>query len=182
MAGPEDRQQETFGDLAEAFVRAPGPATLERLQAAILRAPGFDPLVSVGAILATARTPRAVLDELGARMPGLLLSPSAHAAQARAFAELGEEGPAGIERRMAQLALEAVRGSGEGTEQSPYRVLRLEDEYDLLAAEGRRSTGQTEHSDDRRVLDEHSLADDGRMWFELLWRSPTDLSGRSLSG
>lgn len=171
MTEQDDARPETFGDLARAFVSAPGPESYVRLRDAVLRAPGFDPLVSVSAILAAADTPRAVLDELGARMPGLLLSPSVHAALARAFEERGEDGPAKVERRLARLALASLRDSGEGTEELPYRVLRIEDEYDLLAAAGRRSTAQAERSEDRGAFDVHTLEDGGRVWFELLWRA-----------
>lgn len=167
-----DERAETFGDLATAFVSEPGPQTLDRLRRAVLRAPGFDPLVSVDETLAGADGPREVLDALGALMPGLLLSPSAHAAQALAFGELGQEGAARVETRMGHLALASLHDSGEGTEASPYRVLRVQDEYDLLAAGGRRSTAQTLRSDDRGRFDVHTLADDSRVWCELLWRSP----------
>lgn len=172
MTDQDSARQETVGDLARAFVSEPGPQSLMRLQAAVLRAPGYDPLVSVSALLDGADTPHAVLEALGPRMPGLLLSPSAHAARAQALDELGEEGPAKVEHRFARLALASLRSSGEGTEDSPYRVLRVEDEYDLLGSAGLRSTAQSARTDGRGSFDVHTLVDGGSLWCELLWRTP----------
>lgn len=164
---------EAFADLARAFVSDPREQTLSPLRRAILLDPSFDPLVPVAGTIATATEPRELLEALGARMPSLLLSPSAHAAQSRAFAEIGEESSAKVESLLAELSLEALRSSGDGTEESPYRVLRVEDEYDLLAAEGRRSVGQVDRGD----RDVHTLDDGTARQFLLLWRAGAGLSG-----
>lgn len=164
---------ETLADLARAFVRDPGERTLASLRHAILLDPGFDPLVPVSGTAAGMTGPRELIKAFGARQPSLLLSPSAHAMLSRAFAEIGEESSAKVESLLAELSLEALRSSGDGTHESPYRVLRVEDEYDLLAAEGRRSVRQVDRGD----RDVHTLDDGTTREFLLMWRTGAGLTG-----
>ena len=79
-------------------------------------------------------------------------------------------GSAGPERRFMELALATIRSSGTGEEGSPLRVLRVQDEYDILGASGLRSIAQTEVASQGRVLDRHDLTDGSQLWFELVWR------------
>lgn len=102
-------------------------------------------------------------------MPGALLSPSAHAMLAQTLEAMGEAAPARVEEKLAALALASIRSTGDGTQQTPYSVLRVEDEYDVLLAASERSTGQRQVSDARGTFDVHTLPGGEQRWFHLLW-------------
>ncbi len=161
-----------FPDIMEAFLLDPSPETRHPLRAAILSDRTFDPRVALRELLGEAPTPQAVLDSIGARMPGLFLSPQAHGLLARAHEALGEEPDAERERKLSLLALREIGDSGAGTADSPLEVLRLEDEYDHLRAGRRRSTAQRLHRTDEGAFDVHTLEDGTELWYRLLWRAP----------
>src|SRR4051794_30704824 len=64
--------------------------------------------------------------------PNLLLSPRAHLLLALTAQKLGKEEEAEMEYFIFERCLEGIVGTGNGTEQKPYLVLRTSDEYDLL--------------------------------------------------
>ena len=97
-----------FPDIMEAFLLDPSPETRHPLRAAILSDRTFDPRVALRELLGEAPTPQAVLDSIGARMPGLFLSPQAHGLLARAHEALGEESDAERERKLSLLALREI--------------------------------------------------------------------------
>lgn len=178
MTTPTERDDgENFAEVMEAYALEPTPATLRPLHEAILGAPNYDPLAALDPVLTgleQAGDHQGIVDEIWRRMPGLFLSPSAHLRLSIAYEGLGEEAAARRERRLAGLALASIRDSGEGDEASPLRVLRVEDEYDVLSAVGRRSREQQERSDTHGVFDVHTTDDGGSWWFQLLWRTPQD--------
>lgn len=156
--------------LAERHAAAPSAESLRALHDAVRRAPGFD----VGLEL---RRPAADLlrrdDHAGVArlvagaMPGAFLSPAAHRLWSRSLAALDDPAGAAREDRLARLALAAILGSGDGTEERPWRVLRVSDEYDVLEARGLRSREQRVVERDARVLDAHRCAGEEQVWFEL---------------
>ena len=94
-------------------------------------------------------------------LPSVLLSPGAHLALATAFEQLGERAQAEREREVARLGVEAVTESGDGSSDRPWVVLRVGDEYEVLAALGRRVTSQRLGvSQDGELVDELTC-DDG---------------------
>lgn len=174
MSHPEQKQDGSalarFGDLVQGYALEQDPEHLERLQDAILRSPNHDPMVAIDAIVKGLDEPEAVIDTLWRGMPGLFLSPKAHARLCLAYEAQGDHDAAQRERRLARLGLESIRSSGSGEEAAPYRVLRIEDEYDMLDSLGHRSRQQVERTDDRAVFDVHTVEEGHEIWFELLWR------------
>lgn len=154
--------------LVEACLRAPSAEAVTRLRSAVLSSPGYDPLVTVEALVAEQESTQ-VLAAIQAKMPGLLLSPRAHAHLARAHAALGDEDAAAVESLLAHLAETAILTSGDGSEQRPYAVMRVEDEYAVLPA--RPLSHATWHAQDgSAAFDVLTLADGTQLWFNLLWR------------
>lgn len=162
-----------FPDTMEAYVLDPTPEHLEALHRAITEAPSYDPMVAITQIvtpLEKAGDHQGVIDALWAQMPGIFLSPAAHMHLSQAYEALGEDAEATRERKFALLAMDSIRTAGEGTEESPYPVLRVEDEYTVLEAEGRRPTAQQLVPTETGACDVHTLEDGSQMWFRLLWR------------
>ena len=170
----------TFPNIMEDFLRDPTPEHRDRLRPAIMDAPRYDPLVSIASLLAEgsgtdtstdeATAARAVIDTIWEHMPALFLSPQAHLHLARAYSTVGAHKYSERERKLAALSLDSIRGDGTGGEDSPFQVLRVEDEYDLLASSRLRSVGQTLRESDESAFDIHTLEDGASLWFELLWR------------
>lgn len=106
-------------------------------------------------------------DELLSWMPGLFFSPSTHGLLARAYAGLDETEAAGQEQNFAMISLRLILGSGRGTRDQPWRVLRINDEYDVLAAHGSRAVRQAAFDADGQILDLLETADGRSWWFAL---------------
>lgn len=160
-----------FSDAMEQFLLDPSEENLKPLQAAIMAAGNFDPLVAVeefAAALLEAGDHQGLVDRLWQLMPGLFLSPTAHAMLRLCYRELGDDSAAQREDRLTQLALASLRSSGDGSQQNPYRVLRVSDEYDILRALGRKSQAQRLQPIGERSFDVHQC-DEGEVWFDLLW-------------
>lgn len=71
--------------------------------------------IALRELLGADPSPRIVVGTIGARMPGLLLSPQAHGLLARAHQALGEETDASRERKLSILSLREIADSGTGT-------------------------------------------------------------------
>lgn len=157
----------------EAYALDPTPEHLAVLHTAIMAAPTFDPMILLGELvgpLTAAGDHRGVIDGLRRHMPGLFLSPAAHMHLSQAHAALGDDAAAQRERRFALLAMHSIRDGATGTEDAPFPVLRVEDEYTVLDASGLRSSQQRYFSDDRGHFDVHTVEDGSEVWFRLLWR------------
>lgn len=167
-------------DVLEEYLLDPSAEKLAALRSAVLSAPGFDPHGSVAELAARCREEypgdpercaEEMLRSIGAGMPGLLLSLSAHAHLARALDVLGQREQAARERQMAATSLELMRADGDGSESAPFAALRIEDEYDLVAASRRQSRSQRLVERNDEFFDVHELTDGAELWFRLLWRS-----------
>ena len=91
---------------------------------------------------------------------------------AKALTELGDAEAGRIEAKFSRLALDSIAASGDGSEEEPCSVLRIEDEYNILRASSQRPTAQRQVSDERGQFDVHTLEDGGEVWFRLLWLAP----------
>lgn len=163
-----------FAEVMERFVLNPSEETLAPLQAEIMGAENFNPLVllepQVSPLIASGNY-QAAVDAVWRMMPGVFLSPTAHGMLAYSYHQMGDEKAAQRERSLARLALDTVTGSGAGTQEAPYRVLRVGDEYDVLRAAQRTSVAQRALNHDGQGYDVHECADGGEVWFALLWQT-----------
>ncbi|MDO5094093.1 MAG: DUF4919 domain-containing protein [Propionibacteriaceae bacterium] len=163
-----------FVEVMERFVLSPSEETLTPLRAEIMAAANFDPLVhiesEVSPLIASGNY-QAAVDAVWRMMPGVFLSPTAHGMLAYSYHQMGDEKAAQRERNLARLALETLTSSGAGTEEDPYRVLRVGDEYDVLRGAQRTSVAQRAMIHDGQGFDVHECADGSEVWFQLLWQT-----------
>lgn len=163
-----------FADAVEAYSLDPTPDHLAELHEKIMEAPDYDPLV----VIAPAARPLLDAGEferaaalLQGLMPGAFLSPGAHALLFAAHDALGDAESARRERLFSRLAMTSIRADCDGTQDRPFTVLRVEDEYDVLAALGVRSAGQVQTITENGAFDVHELEDGTEIWFRLAWRT-----------
>ncbi len=126
----------TYADLVTAYLDNPGPETLGPLRRAVRGSANFTPdldLDSVDSLLAEGSYASAAA-ELRRVMPGAIFSPSVHLRMATALEQSGDGRAAARERQVAGAALRSIRSTGDGSEQHPWSVLRINDEYDMLRA------------------------------------------------
>lgn len=157
----------TLRDLVTAYLENQDREHLDRLRAAVVGSSTFDPDLNLLAAVTPhmeAGRHREVVDVVTAKMPGAALNPMAHLALSAAYEALGEEQAAKRESVMAKIAVSSVLTTGDGSEESPWSVLRVADEYDVMRAKGIAPVGQSAQSRDGRVVDRHETAD-GPVWF-----------------
>lgn len=160
----------TFSETAVAYEQAPDQATLAALRADILGVNTYRPDADPAAATSAARNAGRHADVVATimrMMPGCHLSPSAHGLLAESYAALGDVAAADRERALAKLALRSILSTGDGTEDEPWSVLMVSDEYDLLLVLGRRSTGQELIRRSGRRFDRHTHADGTESWFDV---------------
>ena len=160
----------SLNELVEAYALDPTPEGLHDLQAGIMAAPRYDPLLSVSRAvvpLLRAGKHQEIADLIRSWMPGALLSPSAHGYLAGALTELGDAEAGRIEAKFSRLALDSIAASGSGSEEEPCSVLRIEDEYDILRTRKVRVGSQSTRREEGRVLDRHESPDGQVTWFVL---------------
>ena len=163
-----------FVDVMKSFVLNPGEETLAPLQAEIMAAAHYDPLVrleSVVSPLVDSGDHQGVVDAVWRMLPGVFLSPTAHAMLAHSYDRLGDEKAAQRETKFARLALDTLTSSGDGTQDAPYQVLRVSDEYDVLRYAQRTSVAQRMVVNDGQGYDVHQCSDGSEVWFTLLWQT-----------
>lgn len=164
----------TFADDVSRFLTDPGAAQVAAVRARVRAADNFRPDLDPKQLCAAAADQGdwpTVADTLINAMPGLFLSPSAHALLGLALAQIGHTEDAERETTLAKAATAAILGTGDGTAEHPWSVLRISDQYDALRALGKSSARQTLMQVGEERLDRHECTDDTVVWFR-----PPDLS------
>jgi hypothetical protein len=108
-----------------------------------------------------------VVRRLRPLLPGAFLSPSLHGTLAVAYGELGDEQSAKREAEFSKMALTGILLTGDGSQEHPYQVLRIQDEYDTLAYLGKQSVEQRLVREAMRTLDQHICQDGSHLWFDV---------------
>jgi hypothetical protein len=104
----------------------------------------------------------------GEAQPNLLLSPEAHFLLSLTARELGDSDGADAEKFICFSCVEGILGSGDGTRESPYEILRISDEYDVLRFQGKRMQTQSlVHGDDGCSYDQMACDDGSEVWFDI---------------
>ena len=122
-----------FVEVMKSFVLSPSEETLAPLQAEIMAAANYDPLVLFESVVSP------------------LVDSGNH--------------------QGARLALDTLTCSGDGTQDAPYQVLRVSDEYDVLRYVQRTSVAQRVVVVDGQGYDVHQCSDGSEVWFKLLWQT-----------
>lgn len=97
----------------------------------------------------------------------LILSPLAYMVRSQIAAELGDEETAEAMHLNALACCEGILATGDGTSESPYLVVRVSDEYDLLAYLQKEPDRQGLVNDGDRVCDVLTCADGTEIWFDI---------------
>ncbi|MCW2792099.1 MAG: hypothetical protein JWO76_1197 [Nocardioides sp.] len=163
-------QPASVADLARAYAEARDAETLRQLRSAVRRSGTYrvdlDVLAAAAPLLdrgAHAEVVALVRD----LMPGAFFSPSAHAVLGAAYEAMGDDVRAHRERRTSRLALASILGTGDGSADRPWSVLRISDEYDVLRAQDRTSREQLLVTRNGRELDQHRCDDGTDAWFDI---------------
>lgn len=167
----------TYQDLVAGYLGDPSPGTLAELRRAVRSAPNFQTDLTVDRLvhpLMESGTFDAAIAAVRDLMPGATFSPSAHGALAEALARTGQREAADREAALARAAARSILSTGDGTADSPWSVLRISDQYDVLRFLRRRSVEQTVVQDGKRYLDRHVCQDGGDVYFDV-----TDLFPRN---
>lgn len=151
----------TYAALLNAYLDAPSTEGLATLRRAVRSSPGFTGALffdDVDRLLAEGAYGQA-LTHLRGLLPGALLSPSYHSRLARAFEATGKPRDADREKRYARAAVSSIRSTGDGSLERPWSVLRLNDEYDMLRAMGKKPERQSMLRRGGRDIDRHETTD-----------------------
>lgn len=170
----------TFGELVRAYSGDPTTVTLDRLRAAVVAAPTFDPDLDLRRTLEPlliAGDHEGVATTISDLMPGAALNATAHRMLSFALAALGDEAGARREARMSRLSISSVLATGDGSEERPWSVLRVADEYDVLQVKGLVSTRQSVSLVDGQLLDRHELPSGAAVHFVIAADRPAEVTG-----
>lgn len=158
----------TLAQLVTTYLDDRSPEGLRRLRAAIAGSSTFDPDFQCAAVvghLAEEGRHEDVVRALTQRMPGAALNPSAHAVLSAAHEALGHTRAARRERLLARIAVSSILSTGDGTQERPWSVLRIADEYDVMRAKGMTPVGQSAHAIEGRLVDRHETGAGDGVWF-----------------
>jgi hypothetical protein len=111
--------------------------------------------------------PQAAIDLFWRSFPNLLLSPLAHLMLSQAYLDLKREDEAEGEKAMGRLILKSILSTGKGTKKSPYAVMRIEDERDVLSALKKQAGAQFLMRGNSRVMDLQRCSDGSEVYFDI---------------
>ena len=156
-------------ELVTRYLTEQTPANLTALRHAVRSSGSFDPDVDLRGVipLLEAGRHREALDAVHAKMPGAALNPLAHRLLAAAHEALGDDDAARREATLHTLSVSSVLATGDGTQERPWSVLRVADEYDILRTRKVRIGSQSTRREEGRVLDRHESPDGQVTWFVL---------------
>ncbi len=100
-------------------------------------------------------------------MPTHLLSPVTHLLIAESAKNAGEEEQAKQEFAMFSACLKAMNETGDGSLESPYAVILIADEYDILRSLEETSQKQSLIEDNGRKLDKHLTESGKEIYFDV---------------
>ncbi len=113
------------------------------------------------------------LEYLRSVLPGWILNPGVHRVLAYAYHKLSRLNEEALESDLAKLLLHGLLSTGDGTEQRPYLVLYVEDEYEILETLGSRSRLQQLIVREACSFDLQTCEDGKAVWFDV-----TDMRAR----
>ncbi|MEM7530044.1 MAG: DUF4919 domain-containing protein [Pseudomonadota bacterium] len=159
-----------MADALSAFLDQPTGDAYLTLRTAVIAAPDFEPY-SDGLARLEALVSEEQHDEVSEIVPELmptwLLSPRVHLLLAHAAGERSEEARSTSERMFAEACIHGIRETGDGSKESPYRVIHAADEYDLVEFLGKEAQSQRRENDEGTALDVITCTDGSEIWFDV---------------
>jgi hypothetical protein len=152
------------------FLQNPNRETFLALRVTLLVHPNYAPhskdLIEIEAAL-FAKEPEKAQSLLRSAQPNLLLSPRAHLFAAVLARGRGEQERVEMETFFANACAQGILSTGDGSKQSPYLVLRVEDERDVLKFLEKKLRKQSLLHQDNKHLDLIETEDDLSLWFDI---------------
>lgn len=159
-----------MADLLSDFLDKPSGDTFLPLREAIIAAPEYDMfsdgLTRLGDFVESgdAAEALAMAPEL---MPNWLLSPQVHYLLSQAAEAQHDADRTNSEMMMFQACIHGLTSSGSGTEDNPYAVLHVSDEYAILEALDKEPIAQRREMRDGQAFDVLTCSDDSELWFDI---------------
>jgi Domain of unknown function (DUF4919) len=159
-----------LGTLFAEYMRQPSPNAFLHLRQRIIDNPKYDPYSGADkdleALVCEGRFAE-VRPAFDAMLPSWLLSPKAHTLASVAAMQLGDQRTSLMEQFLASRCLGAILQTGDGSDEQPFIVTVVADEYDVLKSYGRRSLGQALRAFGDRYIDVHHLDDESTACFDV---------------
>lgn len=152
------------------FLKEPTQQNFLAIRQVVLTHPSFDPSSEALESAATkleAQDWQGFIDDGRALVPGFLLSPRFHLMRSYALKQIGDTESSEMEAAMCMLCFEGIRGTGDGSVENPWLVLRTLDEYDVLEQLGKTPSQQRLLKKNDRTLDRMECEDGGVLWFDI---------------
>jgi len=157
-------------DAYQAFLEEPTLDNYRRVRRMTLTEPGFD-RQSLEWIELSRLCDEDRFEEVRKRADEMWstwqLSPRLHLLLGRAARHLGDQEEEELSHFQFQTCLDSLLATGEGTETSPYEVLHISDQYDVVCALGLRGRCQRTVEREGRCLDVISCDDGTEIWFDV---------------
>lgn len=169
-----------MADLLSDFLDNPAGDTFLPLREAVIAAPEYDMfsdgLNRLGDLVESsdAAGALAMAPEL---MPNWLLSPQVHYLLSKAAEMQLDTDRTNSEMVMFQACMHGLTSSGDGTEDQPFAVLHVSDEYAILDALDKEPSGQRREMRDGQAFDVVTCSDESELWFDIT-DSLAAMSGR----
>jgi hypothetical protein len=152
------------------FLREPTRENFLRIRALVVAHPAYQPYaddLAEAEKMLEAGEWLAFLEAGSKFVPNHLLTPRFHLMRSYAFTQLVEPEGTEIETVMYVSCIEGIQSTGDGSEQSPWLVMRTSDEYDLLQHMGLKLVKQSLHHAGDRTLDRMECDDGSAYWFDI---------------
>jgi len=152
------------------FLEAPGAGTYRAIRQQVVSSEAYDPysdeLADFEELLESGQH-TALRERISSSMPNLLLSPRAHLVLARLDELDGDEDSARMEHAIAAACVEGILATGDGSQASPYLVVRTSDEHDVVSGLRKELVRQTLTHREDRYFDILSCDDGSELWFDI---------------
>ncbi len=100
-------------------------------------------------------------------MPGWLLSPRVHRLAAEAAENRGDEEAAARARYMLRACTKGILLAGDGTEERPFPILHVSDEYEIIDVMGKEPVDQRLAGGEAGLCDVIRCSDGTEVWFDV---------------
>ena len=157
-------------DLFATFFADPGRESFERARAALVASTEYDPysadLDDIGELVEQEKFDEAKT-AIAKSERNLLLSPLFHWHATVVADKTGQDNEAVAEFKKQQACLTGILATGDGSEERPYLVTRVSDEYDVLRHLKQRSASQGLMRSGEKRFDVLDTTDGQEIWFDV---------------